>query len=1237
MEKRLRSSLKTSADEFISTAVKLTLKSSKPSLKTIIYSVKPSSDLSSSLPLALHNSILQHTESFQNLVEDDDTTPSVPSPSDSPPRKRQRGNGSEPDSGLDSGQRKHQILGSLQVLSHVVHLCLLNPKKAFSTSDLLPAAQILHNNLRLFESDSVLCLEIAGICECWWKEGFVGRESLISQSLPFLLSRSLTLKKKVDVHRVYMLREAFTLFDFEDESIEDLRMLLMRCVVSPLYLKTEDGQKFVSFAFGLSRQLMKAGLAVVKAQIPLGRKSVLEGFGGILFRAWKEVEQDLKGEIEDGFLQGIIDSSIHASSCAFAASLRRVLGGFISQRTTQGVEKLLFSLAEPMIFRSLQVANSNVRLNALHLLLDLFPMEDPDATKEAKDTLLDKQFYLLEKLMSDECPDVRSVAVEGLCRVFYLFWEVIPSATITKVLTKIFDDMSHESCSEVRLSTVNGISYLLANPQSHGILKVVLPRLGHLMLDSVTSVRVAMVDLLLLLRDVRAFQFNTVVSLDVLLSVLASDQTHVAKGIARLLIPSYFPSRKRAEEASQRCRTLINRKPMAGARFCEFLVSLGATVQSVLHLVGFFLNSILSGDKLEENQTEGLFRAAYYLCKDLVADSECMASLKELLPGEKLKSLLDFAPTAQAKSSVIDIIYMVSPDIVSDVLEDCMNLVVSCGGLPGDAGRQTELRSVHKLLLSSNAFCDLIGTFTKIMQKTAYRCQINFGYEVERKNVHSRTRKKSKSAGKSSARWKHVSGKHAISFEDDYMVAVGIAWQINDLLTIEDARKAILESDIEELLLALKVVSQTSILQATCCKYMDVYPVLAYTSLALHVALQNVNTDAQKNDMRIAEDIVDQTMDHILDCTEELFQAGDSGTPGTTSPEANLSMQPTTSKGNQLKRRRSNAGDDDAFEGSKEGGVLNKFKMLTAILKFFVEYTEMGLASHFQARMLKFTSAYLKYTISIWNDHSTGKLQFEDADMKEMILCTKSSTSYIGKFVNLVMRHATKASRPLFEAFDLANDLLDLFTTVEISLGSAYASKLVTTLNPWIPDLVLALGPCFISNSLEEESSYTSSFNHIKFCFPSWLFTFAKIELLEINKEDETSESHLQFPAFKRVRNTIVSLVKGNSKVVDGIGYFLLICSAVCIEKKDFSTALGLLNFVCMKLVSREDREWRELDTMLVLLPRIYPIIEREIGEESDEDVVKKLEAARDLLQPVWMYHVYETRRFRMMEEEEEE
>lgn len=52
-------------------------------------------------------------------------------------------------------------------------------------------------------------------------------------------------------------------------------------------------------------------------------------------------------------------------------------------------------------------------------------------------------------------------------------------------------------------------------------------------------------------------------------------------------------------------------------------------------------------------------------------------------------------------------------------------------------------------------------------------------------------------------------------------------------------------------------------------------------------------------------------MDHILGFTDELFQANDSGTPGTTSLEANLSKNPTTSNCNHSKRRSSSAVDDD--------------------------------------------------------------------------------------------------------------------------------------------------------------------------------------------------------------------------------------------------------------------------------------------------------------------------------------
>ncbi|KAK3007179.1 hypothetical protein RJ639_017343 [Escallonia herrerae] len=131
-------------------------------------------------------------------------------------------------------------------------------------ADLLPAVSELHNNLIVFEFDSVLLSEIANLCEEWWKEEL----SPNFTNAVFFLSMSLTLKMKVDVHRVYALREAFILFDFEDDSIEDLKLLLIRCVISPLYLKTEDKRRFMAFMFGLSRQLVKEVLAMIRLQTP---------------------------------------------------------------------------------------------------------------------------------------------------------------------------------------------------------------------------------------------------------------------------------------------------------------------------------------------------------------------------------------------------------------------------------------------------------------------------------------------------------------------------------------------------------------------------------------------------------------------------------------------------------------------------------------------------------------------------------------------------------------------------------------------------------------------------------------------------------------------------------------------------------------------------------------------------------------------------------------------------------
>ncbi|KAL2551646.1 ARM repeat superfamily protein [Forsythia ovata] len=1251
MEKRLRSSLQTSGEEFLSAAAKLPLKSSKPILKTLINSQINQSNATSTLPISLLNSISHSISLIKNLSNSNFTA----SPK-TPPAKRRRSlrNKTKDDEVSDSPTKdrenlRQNVVEKLQIYAYILHLCVFHPKNLFPASDLLAAAQELHDNMILFESDSVLLSEIASLCEEWWKGDLLGKENLISQSLPVVLSRSLTLKKKVDVHRVYTLREAFTLFDFEDESIEDLKHLLIRCIISPLYLKTEDGRKFIAFMFGLSGQLAKEAFAMMKSQIPFGRKSMLEGYGEIMFRAWKAVEGECKDEIESVFLQELVEGAIHASLEAFAASIRKVLGAFVNQRTVEGVEKLIFHLAEPVIFRSLQVANSNVRQNALHLLLDLFPLEDPDATKEVKDTLLEKQFFLLEKLLMDECPDVRVVAVEGCCRILHLFWEVIPSPTITKIITRIFDHMTYDACTDVRFSTVNGVIYLLGNPQSHEVLKVLLPRLGHLILDSASNIRASVTDLLLLLKDIRKFQFHKVVHLDALLSMLAIDQPLIARKITKLLLPSYFPAKVTEEEACKRFVTLIKRSPAAGARFCEFAVSEGASPRSLMKLLKVLISLTLSPVKLSDKHIEGLLVAASHICDNLVKVVSLRKVLKEELSSEKLRSLFAIAATTSAQSSVCNIISTISPDAVDGLFEECMALITKCSST-SSMERQAEVRSAHKMMLVFNWFHDMFEALVGLLQKAAHGCHVKFGIELGKQDVHSAKWSKSKFSNRIASKSRFVSRKKSSNtvkhrFDEDYAIASGIAWQIKDLLLSETTRKAILGSEIlESTYLALKVISEASIVHSMKFDYMNSSPVSAYIALTLHMSLENVNINGSKDldsknmfcpdsvGSSPKKTVSDLTIDHLLHCTYKLLRASDynkSGKSRSESLRANK-MAPDCEQDSSEHQTGSAL--------AKQVRMSNVVKMLTAVLKFVVDANTLNLlAPCHPERCLKFTMEYLKFIDTNLRKYSICQQQFTEEGLKETFLCLKSSFTYAAKLLNVVLK-SSEAALPKLGAYNLVNELFNLIISVEEYLGHGYASRFVTSIKPWVPDLILAFGSCHLLMQIPEESVHSTPSENGISTFPSWFSILAKIELHEITDIGSDEGTHRDpnsviFSAFKRLLEMITEVLKSNDHILDSVGAIFLAGSLHALESKNFDLVLGLLHFICVKLVKHKDEEWKKLKLMSISLEEIYHKVEVEAEEPSNgEDDRQILQSVRELLEPVWISCIYHGRH--TMEEE---
>ncbi|XP_076950940.1 uncharacterized protein LOC143624079 [Bidens hawaiensis] len=1198
MEKRLRSSLKSSADEFLSSAAKLGFRSVKPSLKTLIHSLKRSSDVVSSLPISLHRSVTDSITLYKDL-SGSTSPPSSPAANShlSPPTKRVRRSARRPETNKDdengavSGTDRHNKLGKLkndvveklQMYVYVILMCVTHPESVFSASDLLPSVQDLHDNLVVFELESNLLSDIACLCEEWWKREFVGRDTLISQSIPFLLSKSLTLKKKVDVHRVYAFREAFTLFDFEDESIEDLKLLLIRCLISPLFLKTDEGRRFLAYLFGLSRQLVKESLAMIRSQIPFGRKSMLEAYADIVFRAWKSAEGESRDEIEHEFLQQLVDGSIHASSGSFAASIRRILGGFISQRTTDGVEKLIFNLAEPVIFRSLQAANSDVRQNALHLLIDVFPLEDPDATREAKDTLLHKQFFLIEKLLVDDCPDIRAVAVEGCCRILYMFWETIPSSVITKLITKILDDMAHDTCNNVRLSTVNGIIYLLGNPLSHEILKVVLPRLGHLILDPTLSIRTAVVDLLLVIKGIQNFQFHKVVQLDVLLSTLANDQPLVSQKITKLLLPSYFPTSITPEEACNRCVTLIKRSPLAGARFCEFCLSEGASPQSLSLLFKILINLVLSPANTSSDQIDGILMAAANICSNLATETKYRSTLKDELTSKKLMSLFAAAKSGQAQASVCNIVSNVHPDAAGVLRQECIKLVSKCVGLSDDKEKQAQVRLVHKMMMTCGWIDYMLEEFSKLLQKTANGCVEKCDTERTRDDMSSGKKRKVKHGVKVSVKSNRTSGKKT-SFNDDYTVSVSIAWQLKDLLKHSDTCKAVMGlKSLESAVNALKVISEFNIMECMQCDYINNSHVVAYTSLSHRMSVKN-------HDLKSLE----KTITHLANCIEKVYAASASRSKVTPF------------------------------------SITNMVKLSTSILNFIIDSSTPNRTRECEQRCLSFTRKYVGFIIFNLRQHSHGLLEFKEEDLKETFLCLKSSFTYAAKLLNLVLTSSSESSPPSHEAHNLANDLFDLIISVEEHLGCKYGSLVFSAAKLWLPDLILALGSLQIQKSSPSLlSSSSSAFGKTRFGFPSWLSILAKIEIFDLQESDSDDMDDKitlssKFSTFRKVVEMMVELLRGSQSVLDAIGAFLLSGSLVGLKKKDYELLCGVLSFVCVKLVKHENGEWVDLKLMLESVRELYPLMEAAVFELESGHEKKMLESARSLVEPVWRCYIHE-------------
>ncbi|XP_030254923.1 condensin-2 complex subunit G2 isoform X1 [Sparus aurata] len=549
-----------------------------------------------------------------------------------PPERWDRGReeGMEEESALDPKHAMAVVDGVTLVAA--VSLNVLQDGDTYTA--LLEIANRLHDVLVLLPvSEAPLQHHIHTLCEAWWKKDLTDKEKLGRTAFLIALQKSFILKKPgAEIQRVWSLHDVLLSLDYTSEDNKQIVDLLLQCFHRPIYIRNDDGKRFLVFLFSWNVNFIWVIHGTIKNQLEFYSKTMTTHIMEIYFRAWKKASGDFLEQIESSCIQDFMQNAIflHRSSPVHA-KVRQIVSYFHSRKGCHAVDKMLHNLYKPILWKALSAANFEVRANATLLFTEAFPIHDPDQSNQNIDETIQKQLDAAMGLLEDTHPTVRSNATLGVCKILAKCWELLPPTIITDFLKKLVFELAADSSSpDVRCSVFKCLTIVLDNALSHPLLEKLLPTLKYSLHDNSEKVRTAFLDMLIKVKAVRAAKFWDVCNMDHLLARLAIDSHSVSKRIVDLLFKSFFPVNESDREWCCRCITLIQMNPMAARKFYQFAHKHTAPTNIIKLMLAIrrVLNSCIQTDfdqtDINESNKENSAQAEPLLGKDMVIVSRLL-------------------------------------------------------------------------------------------------------------------------------------------------------------------------------------------------------------------------------------------------------------------------------------------------------------------------------------------------------------------------------------------------------------------------------------------------------------------------------------------------------------------------------------------------------------------------------------------------------------------------------------
>ena len=472
---------------------------------------------------------------------------------------------------LDKGTR----FSALSVIAAIAK-AFLSQESWVAPVSLFTVVLTLHGEIFALSDKPKVQDELSDLCETWFIQDRSSRDALAPQMVSYLLARALaTDSKQTDMKRLFLVREALTYLDLEDESTLQLRIMVQRAFLHTQFLAAGGdnfGRRFLIWAF-VSLPLVSLLHKTMKNGLISAPKWKREAYANVYFRAWQTSEGPFKLRVEAA-LTNLVDSAIHVQNPSARKAAESILQYFVDQKAIdKNVEDLLHRLYSPLLFHALEVANPNVRENALRQLGIVFPLVPPVLPQGEFDEALEEQFHTLVDSLEDRAPNVRSQAILSIGRILATFWDILPAQSIHAILNHMTEEMAFDRASPlVRESVFRILSAIIEQaPASHRLFaeRGYMGKLEPLIFDTSEKVRIACANLLETVKKIRVIKFYEVVEFDTLLEALGNETSEkVVKSIVRVLQASYWPyPRYPVEDIVLRAVTLINTNPKAAITF----------------------------------------------------------------------------------------------------------------------------------------------------------------------------------------------------------------------------------------------------------------------------------------------------------------------------------------------------------------------------------------------------------------------------------------------------------------------------------------------------------------------------------------------------------------------------------------------------------------------------------------------------------------------------------------------